>query len=131
MKDHNFERKVRPYNKTPASVTVDDVEKMNEINRDHNESIKEFKIGDKVKIQLKKDKLQKGRHQKYSDGYYEIIGRDFRHYLVKPLNFDLKAYSNYFTLPEAELKGTPVYFRKSYEMKLINDVNNYYFPAEN
>ena len=50
MKEHNFERKVKPYNKTPASVTVDDVEKMNELNKDHNDSIKEFKIGDKVKI---------------------------------------------------------------------------------
>ena len=39
MKEHNFERKVKPYNKTPASVTVENVNRMNELNRDHNEKI--------------------------------------------------------------------------------------------
>ena len=70
-----------------------------------------------MKIQLKKQTLQKGRHQKYSDGLYEIVGRDFRHYMLSPLNFDLKRYQTYFQVPDKEIVGRPVYFRKSYEIK--------------
>ena len=80
---------MKPYNKTPASIKIKDVEKVNEVNREHNEKIKEYKIGDKVKILLKKRDLQKGRHQKYSDGVYEVVAKDYRHYVVKPLNFNL------------------------------------------
>ena len=133
MKEHNFERKVKPYIKTPASITAEDVDDINNLNQKHNDKIKEFHVGDRVKILLKKDKLQKGRHQKFSDGFYQIVGKDFRQYLIKPLNFSLARYSSYFTLPEDELKGTPVYFRKSYELRKIKDgkTNKYYFPAEN
>ena len=48
---------MKPYNKTPASIKIKDVEKVNEANREHNEKIKEYKIGDKVKILLKKRDL--------------------------------------------------------------------------
>jgi hypothetical protein len=32
MKEHNFERKVKPYIKTPASITAEDVDDINNLN---------------------------------------------------------------------------------------------------
>ena len=39
------------------------------------ENKRKFKIGDLVNIQLKHNKLEKGRVQKWSDGVYKIINR--------------------------------------------------------
>ncbi len=64
-KEHNFSRLVKPYNKTPAEITLDEIEQFNEIKRKHNgETDKKYKFeeGDIVKVQLKKEQLQKGRH---------------------------------------------------------------------
>ena len=73
MATHNFKRKVKPFHKAPADVTLEDVEKINDLNAEHNKSLeskKQFNKGDIVKILLKKKLLQKGRHQKWSDGLY-------------------------------------------------------------
>ena len=40
------------------------------------ESKYKFKNGDIVKIVLKRKDMEKGRHQKFSDGVYKVIGRD-------------------------------------------------------
>lgn len=50
MKEHNFTRKVRPFNKCPASITAEDVHEINQLNEKHNETMKEYKKGDRVKI---------------------------------------------------------------------------------
>lgn len=39
MKEHNFKRKVLPYHKTPATVSIEDVNEINELNKSHNESL--------------------------------------------------------------------------------------------
>lgn len=48
-----------------------------------------------------------------------MIGKDLQHYQVIPVNFNLDRYINYFGIKRSvdSLVGTPVYFRKSYEMK--------------
>ena len=33
MKMHNFERNVKPYNKPPAEITVDEIEENNDLKR--------------------------------------------------------------------------------------------------
>ena len=43
------------------------------------------------------------------------------------MNFSKERYENYFQIKE--IHGTPVYFRKSYEMR-VDENNDLYFPAE-
>ena len=50
MQEHNFNRRIKPYNKQPANITIDDIEQVNEVNRTLNNKIVEYKIGDIVKI---------------------------------------------------------------------------------
>ena len=50
---HNFSRKVKPYDKTPAEVTVDDIEQFNQMKSEMNQDVEtkyKFDIGDVVKI---------------------------------------------------------------------------------
>ena len=50
---HNFSRKIKPYDKTPAEVTVDDIEQFNQMKSEMNQDVEtkyKFDIGDVVKI---------------------------------------------------------------------------------
>ena len=87
-----------------------------------------FDLGDIVNIKLKKQLLQKGRHQKYSDGVYKVIGRDLQHYVVTPCNFNSKRYKTYFQIND-DIETAPIYYRKSYELRAA-EMNDLYFPAE-
>ena len=50
MQEHNFNRSVKPYNKKPSEITIDDIEQVNEVNRTLNNKLVEYKIGDVMKI---------------------------------------------------------------------------------
>lgn len=65
---------------------------------------------------LKHDHLQKGRIQKYSDGTYVIINKIGNHYLISPISFNSAEYCKAKEIASFDY-STPVYFRKSYEMK--------------
>lgn len=62
---HNFERVVKPYNKNPCEINLDEIEQYNEIKRQSNGDVDQkykFNNGDIVKVMFKKEQLQKGRH---------------------------------------------------------------------
>eukprot|EP00703_Trepomonas_sp_PC1_P006981 JAP89625.1 Hypothetical protein TPC1_30880 [Trepomonas sp. PC1] len=133
---HNTKRLVKPYDKTPVDITVEEIEQFNELKLQHNYKVNDkfkFENGDIVRIKLHKDQLQKSRHKKYSDGVYEVVGRDLQHYYVKPCNFDSKRYKNYFQIND-DIDSAPVYFRKGYEMREVDaqeaEKEKGYFPAE-
>jgi len=50
--------------------------------------------------------------------------------MVAPMNFSIERYKHYFQIPDGELIGRPVYFRKSYEMKKVSEHDKRYYPAE-
>jgi hypothetical protein len=97
------------------------VERTNVTREFHNAKIESkhvFAFGDKVNVVLKRQPLEKGQIQKWSDDTYKIINRTGNHYQVSPVHFDFKTYTE-----EHQLNGdehaftTPVYYRKSYEMR--------------
>jgi len=72
------------------------VEDWNSKKRDHNREVEHrnnFKVGDRVKMQLKREnKLLKSRVEKWSSGDYTIIGREGNTYTITPAEFDEEVY---------------------------------------
>lgn len=65
------------------------MEEINSIKLQHNASMNEkfnFKVGDlvNVKLQKTKDKLEKARIQKWSDGTYKIINKEGYRFVLIP-----------------------------------------------
>ena len=93
---HNFEKVISFYKLTPNEITRSIAENRNSAKRDHNREVEHrnnFKIGDRVKMKLKRDGLvAKDRVQKWSKGDYQIVGRDGNTYTITPYKFDEEEY---------------------------------------
>ena len=118
---HNSSKTIPLYKKAPNDITRDEVEETNEeklyLNREKDDKAAQFKIGDVVQILLKKERLEKARKQKWSDGLYRIIDRQGQHFLLSPEHFNFEEYMRAHEFSDSFPFSIPVYFRKHYEMR--------------
>ncbi|CAL6079228.1 Conserved_hypothetical protein [Hexamita inflata] len=146
---HNFEKKIPLFKQVPALITREQVNEINKLKRnlnkekDKDKQIGNIQTGDFVRVLLLKNKLEKQRENKWSKGIYQIIYKIGQFYNLIPVNYKLQEYAQAYkidTQPQSETHtnkhpyfGEPVYFRKDYQIKVINadiDKNQKYYPYE-
>ncbi|CAL6030314.1 Conserved_hypothetical protein [Hexamita inflata] len=131
--EHNYSRPINIYkNKFPADITLEDVKALNQIKKQHNDTVDTrdiFTIGDLVHVQLlKEDQLDKARVRKWSSSVYVIINKMSRFYQVSPFGFNAQLFEEQV----GQDISIPVYFRKPYQLKLVQQTTNLpeYQPLE-
>ncbi|CAL6106705.1 Conserved_hypothetical protein [Hexamita inflata] len=131
---HNYEHIIPLYKCTPVEIDrkmVFDINNMKTIQNQEFNKLHVFEPGDIVKVLLKKDKLDKQRIRKWSQGTYQVVYKIGSFYQLIPKPFDYDQYSKTFLLKNRNNPfSTPVYFRKGYELKLDDKESKKYYSYE-
>ncbi|CAL5978866.1 Conserved_hypothetical protein [Hexamita inflata] len=134
IKFHNFEKKTVDFKKPPVEVTREDVQFLNNKKSIQNQDFQEFhnfKIGQLVHVLLKRDKLEKQRVRKWSQGTYKIVYKIGSFYQLIPQPFDYNQYAETFKLNDQNQPfSCPVYFRKCYQIKDATKESKLYYSYE-
>ncbi|CAL6054128.1 Conserved_hypothetical protein [Hexamita inflata] len=134
IKYHNYEHIIPLYKCTPVEIDRKMVFETNNVKTIQNQEFDKlhiFKPGDIVKVLLKKEKLDKQRIRKWSQGTYQVVYKIGSFYQLIPKPFDFDQYSKTFLLKNRYNPfSTPVYFRRGYEMKYSDHESTKYYSYE-